>query len=129
MDFSQLTCRLLNPNLSQFHCFNVWLDIATLQMLIQCSQLQETKERLFETLQRARFLYYNSVSTLSLSILSDLDEVRQTKLVHLAPTVNNQDIEIVECLAGFVAVVKCYLGSGHQSPRHTACAAYNIYTI
>lgn len=28
----------------------------SLQMLIQCSQLQETKERLFETLQRTRFL-------------------------------------------------------------------------
>ena len=66
---------------------------------------------------------YNSVSTLSLSILSDLDELQQTEFARcLAPTLNNRNIVgIAKCLARFVAALVKMLfrdaDFNHQRPR------------
>ena len=78
---------------------------------------------------------YNSVSTLSLSILSDLDELQQTEFARcLAPTLNNRNIVgIAKCLARFVAAfVKMLFRDAdfnHQRPRPASLQASSIQIL
>ena len=54
---------------------------------------------------------YNSVSTLSLSILSDLDELQQTEFARLAQTLNNPNIVGIANVWPdlLLLLLKCYL--------------------